>query len=335
MRSDLIHSKKYSFALLIPCKDNYNGLIKSLKSVQFKQPFVIMVIDDCSEIPLQYEDLFKTITENADLIILRNAINQGITESLNRGLSYLYGNLDVEFVARLDAGDVSLKNRFEKQYQLLKNNSNITLCGTWALFINEGLERNSKSNKQTYVYKSPETHGEILKDMYFRCSFLHPTVMFRKLTYQQPLHNIQPQVSNENTLNKKNAVLWLSGEKTYLEFSQPNYSKHNSNSFYPYDFPFAEDYGFFWNLMNMGDTQIIQEVLVEVEFNYKGISSKNRREQLVNRKKIISTFGKHLVYKTLGIIKLKLLIITPFQIIHFLKFIVKSRLGTIFNPTPK
>ncbi|RYG36043.1 MAG: hypothetical protein EOO01_31080 [Chitinophagaceae bacterium] len=47
------------------------------------------------------------------------------------------------------------------------------LLGSWCYF-------EEKDTHEKYIYRTPVEHSAILKEMYFRNAFIHPTVMFRK-----------------------------------------------------------------------------------------------------------------------------------------------------------
>lgn len=72
---------------------------------------------------------------NADkrVVTLSNQINIGLTKSLNRALSIARG----EYIARMDADDMSLPQRFEKQVCYLDSHPEIVALGSWTGMIDE------------------------------------------------------------------------------------------------------------------------------------------------------------------------------------------------------
>jgi glycosyltransferase involved in cell wall biosynthesis len=88
---------------------------------------------------------------------------------------------------------------------------------------------------------------------------------------------------------------------------------------YPTNFELVEDYAFFWKLMNAGETTIIPEFLVTCELNKSGISYKNKSKQLLARGRVIKTFGKSIVLKTIAYVRLLLLFMLPKQVTLQLK----------------
>ena len=62
-----------------------------------------------------------------------NDANIGLTKSLNIGLKLCKG----EFIARIDADDVALPNRLDKQVAYMESHEDIMACGSYAIAINE------------------------------------------------------------------------------------------------------------------------------------------------------------------------------------------------------
>jgi glycosyltransferase involved in cell wall biosynthesis len=87
------------------------------------------------------------------------------------------------------------------------------------------------------------------------------------------------------------------------------------SGFYPYNFPHAEDYGFFYQILNNAKAAIIPQDLVICEINPKSISVSHRKEQLKSRIRVIRKYGQNKVYTSLGVIKLWCLLIIPYKFI--------------------
>lgn len=82
---------------------------------------------------------------------------------------------------------------------------------------------------------------------------------------------------------------------------------------YPENFPHAEDYGFFYEILNSGKGAIIPEDLVTCEINPKGISLYFRKEQLKSRARVVQQYGKNKVFSIMGVIKLRFLMVIPYE----------------------
>jgi glycosyltransferase involved in cell wall biosynthesis len=88
---------------------------------------------------------------------------------------------------------------------------------------------------------------------------------------------------------------------------------------YPYTFPHAEDYGFFYQILNKGKAAIIPNDLVICEINPDSISVQHRREQLKSRISVVRQYGKNRLYRLIGVLKLRLLLAVPYKIILQIK----------------
>ena len=113
----------------------YNGgrfIEKAIKSVlnQTYTNFKFLIIDNKSIDNTKI--IIKSFQDNRiKLIELENNIGQ--TAALNKGL----GLINTKYVARIDADDICLPERIEKQINYLDKNVNVDVLGTWAVQINE------------------------------------------------------------------------------------------------------------------------------------------------------------------------------------------------------
>lgn len=94
--------------------------------------------------------------------------NQGLTKSLNTLIKKARGT----YIARMDADDVSLPERFEKQISFLETHPDIVMCGT-----------------QCDAYPVPCLHTDIKKMMIFHNPFVHSSVVIRSSVLKENLYN--------------------------------------------------------------------------------------------------------------------------------------------------
>ena len=163
----------YDFYLLIPFYNNLPGLIRSLESIVY-DPLAcgLLIVDDGSNEALQYEDVIPYLSQSLSVTILRLRENQGITKALNTGLQWLEEKKNSRYVARLDCGDLCSPDRFIRQVAFLDAHPEVGLLGSWCIF------KNFRTG-DSYHYVTPTAYKKILKEMYFRNVFIHPTVMWR------------------------------------------------------------------------------------------------------------------------------------------------------------
>ncbi len=148
----------------------YNGqdfLEEAIESIleQSYGDFEFLIIDDGSIEPLdRLPDQYKD-----NRIAVRRHKNMGLTRSLNKGLGLARG----EYIARMDADDVSLPNRLEAQVHELDANRRLDLVGCFFDIIdgeNRLIER--KELIIDPVYR--------LWRLQFHNNYGHGTVMLRK-----------------------------------------------------------------------------------------------------------------------------------------------------------
>lgn len=99
--------------------------------------------------------------------------NKGLAQSLNDLLNIVKPK-DYEFIARMDADDISVLNRFEKQISYLELNSIVDMVGGAINEIDE------ESNDRGKVIKYPCSPNDCRAFFAKRNPVAHPTVMFRR-----------------------------------------------------------------------------------------------------------------------------------------------------------
>lgn len=120
----------------------YNGsryLREAVNSIlnQTFTDFEFIIIDDCSTDPKVWEILSQYEQQDQRIKLLQNETNLGLTKSLNKGLSEAQG----EYIARMDADDISLETRLEKQVKVLNEKAEIVLVSCNLEYINSNGEK--------------------------------------------------------------------------------------------------------------------------------------------------------------------------------------------------
>ncbi|HMK34578.1 MAG TPA: glycosyltransferase [Desulfomonilaceae bacterium] len=148
----------------------YNGktfLAEAVSSVlsQTFRDFEFLIIDDGSTEPVTH--LIESFRDERIRIHTQN--NIGLTRSLNRGLELARG----DYVARMDADDVSLPGRLKAQAQTLDTDGSVDLVGTFFDVIDA--EGNIRERKELIV-----DDIERLWRLQFHNNYGHGTIMMRK-----------------------------------------------------------------------------------------------------------------------------------------------------------
>lgn len=153
------------------CANSLNELLKLALDSCFGQTFqnfeIILVANgpSANSIAVKVNEWFGS---DLRLRILTTNIQQ-LTHSLNLGLSNARSN----FIARMDADDISYPQRLQVQLDFMKNNSEVVVLGSAYDLIDE----NGYVKK---VIHPPQRDMQIRRQLYFSNPLCHPSVMFRK-----------------------------------------------------------------------------------------------------------------------------------------------------------
>ena len=147
----------------------YNGekflreTIDSLLNQTYKKIEIIVVVnctnDETIKILESYEDERIKIFET-NICQLAFNLNYGILQSKGK------------YIARIDADDIAINTRIEKQLEIIKNN-NYDIVGSNIIYIDE-------TGKEIDFKKYNENDSDIRKDVYFKSPIAHPSVMYKK-----------------------------------------------------------------------------------------------------------------------------------------------------------
>lgn len=165
-------TQKYSVLMAVYIKDKPEYLIMAIESMlsqtMLPEEYIIVVDGPISE---ELEAVISKYEENRALftvIWLKN--NSGLANALNIGLQSSRN----EFVARMDADDISLPTRCEKELALFAKYPNLVVCGC---NIDEFYDTPDKVHS---IRRVPCEYKDIVKYIRRRQPFNHPTVMYKK-----------------------------------------------------------------------------------------------------------------------------------------------------------
>lgn len=88
---------------------------------------------------------------------------------------------------------------------------------------------------------------------------------------------------------------------------------------YPTQYKYAEDYAFFFKILNKFKVENLNNFLVQIEINKNGLSIKKRKQQVKSRIKIIKKYFYFGFYPIYGLIRSYILLYTPYSFILYLK----------------
>lgn len=163
-----IFTKAPEVSVILSVYNGENYISESLESIlnQTFRDFELIIINDGST-----DGTSAIIKSYPDprIINLENEKNIGIARSSNKGLRIARG----KYIAIMDADDISLPERFQKQFKILENNPDIGVCGTWISVI----DKNGTWMKNICY---PTSSKVISCSLLFYDCFANPSTMFRK-----------------------------------------------------------------------------------------------------------------------------------------------------------
>ena len=194
---------KNAIAVILPvyCKDKVEYLSKSVESIlyqTFKDVHVYIGVDG----PVG-EDLHKCL----GLLELQNGVSiEWFPE--NRGLACVLNDLleicfkeGYEYIARMDADDISTPERLEKQMVYMEQHSEIDVVGGAIYEIDE----NGNSRQKTIIY--PKGPAECREFFSKRNPHAHPAVLFRKSFFDK----LNGKKYRPEYRQNQDTMLWFDG----------------------------------------------------------------------------------------------------------------------------
>ena len=163
-------------------------ICESIESIlnQTYTNFEFIIIDDSTN-----SDTVKAIDSyksDSRIIIVREDKRIGFVKALNKGMKLAKG----DYIVRMDADDISVNDRLEKQLNYLTKHKKIDILGGNMLIINE-------SGDVVSERKYP-THGLPLSvNSIFRSPVAHPSVMFRRTIIENNFYYDESFIKAEDT----------------------------------------------------------------------------------------------------------------------------------------
>jgi len=150
----------------------YNGekyLEESIKSVlnQTFKNFEFIIINDGSTDGT--DNILEKFRKQDTRIKMIRQKNVGLTKSLNKGVKLAQG----KYIARIDADDIAMPERLEKQLEFMESNLRLGAIGCWYYMID-------KDGKIIKKCKPPTELLKIKKSLLNSVALIHPALMIKK-----------------------------------------------------------------------------------------------------------------------------------------------------------
>ncbi|WP_066874228.1 glycosyltransferase [Clostridium mediterraneense] len=148
-------------------------LKQSIESI-LKQTFNDLELIIISDNPKNYKCI-KYVEEvkkiDSRIIFIQNHTNKGLVYCLNKGIEISSG----KYIVRMDADDISYKNRIEEQVNYMEDNNYIDLLGSEVDLIDE----DGNFIKSNIINRSKK-EVNIMKILSYGNLFIHPSIIFRR-----------------------------------------------------------------------------------------------------------------------------------------------------------
>jgi glycosyltransferase involved in cell wall biosynthesis len=191
----------------IPFLNCEKCLLDSIRSI-FAQTFedweLLLVDDGSTDGGLK---LAQSIDDPRVRVLPPDGRNNKLAARLNQIAQAARG----EFVARMDADDLSHPERFASQLEFLKNHPDVDVVGGSSFILDE-------HRKPMQKLTVPEIHGDIFKDKFRGVALVHASVMARRRWFLRFPYD-------ESNIRCQDFELWLrsSNKSVFANLSKPLY----------------------------------------------------------------------------------------------------------------
>lgn len=175
------------------CNEPLQWLCSAVESIlkQTYSSFEFIIVCDNPEYTEGIAYIKEIALEDSRVRFIINESNLGPTKSFNKAISHATG----KYIARMDADDISLPERFERQVDFLETHPETSVCASDA----HTLDENGKVTRKNRYSKKRNPALNIISN-----SIAHPSVMFRK-----SLLELRSPIYNEDFTYSQDYELWL------------------------------------------------------------------------------------------------------------------------------
>jgi glycosyltransferase involved in cell wall biosynthesis len=175
-------------SVLLPVYNSQAFLKEAIESIlsQSLKNFELIIINDGSTD--NSESIIKSFMDSR-IVYLKNPENIGLIKTLNKAIAIAKGN----YLARMDADDVAMKDRLDLQLKAFQENKNRVVVSSDHFLL--------QGNKETYI-KNHTQSDELKAILLFSPCFAHPTVMIKNIFVKENISY------NEKYTHTEDYKLW-------------------------------------------------------------------------------------------------------------------------------
>lgn len=144
-------------------------------------------------------------SKNSFVVLFHLQSNSGLSTCMNLIIDWVT-QFQPKYFFRMDADDISLPHRFQKQIKLLDDHPKVDILGSALREINE-------KSKVVGVRVLPLKHSALIRSLSRRCPINHPTVAFRFRIFEDGYRY------REDKLNTQDYFFWITLAKAGFHFA--------------------------------------------------------------------------------------------------------------------
>lgn len=135
-------------------------------------PTDLYVVDDASEPPIQ-----SWLRPWPNVKVIRLSDNVGLTRALNIGLRAVLKREEYPYIGRMDADDISARERIAAQVSYLETHPDVSGVGCWANYVDRS------SGCTVFKCMTPVAPADVARALPVNNCVLHPTWLMRANIY--------------------------------------------------------------------------------------------------------------------------------------------------------
>lgn len=278
-------------SVLMPVYNGEKFLKEAIESILYQTytDFEFLIINDGStdkseEIILGFND--------SRIRYIKNESNIKLIATLNKGIELSKG----KYIIRMDADDISMPKRIEKQLEFMEIHPQIALCGSWFSSIGD----------RTGISKYQMNNDEIKYKMLYQCHLSHPSIIIRRDVLENFNTKFDPQfihaedydlfvrisekylMANIQEVLLKYRIHGNSVSNTYKEIQNENCAKIRIRQFLNLGYAISNDLLNDFILLNYQDYKNLKSASSEIKVMLEQIIEKNNKSGYLNKKHLNS-----------------------------------------------
>jgi hypothetical protein len=190
--------------------DRLSFFTKAIDSMleQTHKPCDLFIAID-GPLPSDLKSYIVGISSYDNIFVSFYDINKGLAFRLNQLIADVVATNKYKYIARMDADDISVNTRIEKQVSFFRHNIDISVVGSDLIEINE-------DDDEVFYKAMPQGHDELSAGIIKKCPFNHPSVMFRTEVFSTAIRY------NANLKNTQDYYLWVDLLNAGFKFANIN-----------------------------------------------------------------------------------------------------------------